>query len=736
MKIMHLISGGDVGGAKTHVLSLLKGLGQTQTVRLVCFTGGAFADEALEMGIDTLVMDCGVPEAVRRLSAMIAGEGFEIVHCHGARANMMGAILRRKIKVPIVTTVHSDYRLDYLGRPLHRITYGTINTIALRLFDYHIGVSDAVAQMLISRGFDPQTMFSIYNGVDFTPVTPKMNREEFLASVGLTAEPDSVVFGIAARLSPVKDIGMLIRAFSAAQKKKPAIRLVIAGDGEDRERLEALAAELCVPGSYAFAGWVTDTDSFYSAIDVNTLSSLSEAFPYALPEGARMHCATIATAVGGVPYIIEQGVTGLLTEPRDCEGFARHMETLASNPAYRQRLAENLHDRASRLLSIEATVSHQIEIYETILRRERAPKKKRNGVLICGAYGKGNAGDDAILKAILRQMKNIDEDMPICVLSHDPAETRKRYYVGSVHAFDPFAFWRVMRKTRLYISGGGSLIQDKTSSRSLWYYLWSIRLAKLAGNKVLMYGCGIGPVNGARNRRMAARVINRCVDAITLREDMSLEELRAMGVTKPDIRVTADPAMLLQPGEDGAVESFLQSKGLDPDGAYALYVLRPWPGFEEKKQSFCDTVEAVRKEYGLTPVFFALEPERDTAPCSSVMDMLEGERFFISAPRDEKLIIGMMRKMRVIVSMRLHTLIFASCVGAKLAAVSYDPKVTGFMRYIGQKHCIAFENVTAERLTALIGQTLSDDEPYCVEHLRALAEENEEAARRLLEEHT
>lgn len=147
-------------------------------------------------------------------------------------------------------------------------------------------------------------------------------------------------------------------------------------------------------------------------------------------------------------------------------------------------------------------------------------------------------------------------------------------------------------------------------------------------------------------------------------------------------------------------------------------------------------MEAVRKEYGLTPVFFALEPERDTAPCRSVMDMLEGERFFISAPRDEKLIIGMMRKMRVIVSMRLHTLIFASCVGAKLAAVSYDPKVTGFMRYIGQKHCIAFEDVTAERLTALIGQTLLDDEPYCVEHLRALAEENEEAARRLLEEHT
>lgn len=734
MKIIHLISGGDVGGAKTHVLSLLKGLGKTQTVRLVCFTGGAFSDEAAEMGIETLVMDCGVPRCVRRLSRMIAEEGFEIVHCHGARANMMGAILRRAIRVPIVTTVHSDYRLDYLGRPLHRLSYGTINTVALRLFDYHIGVSDAVAQMLIARGFDAQTMFSIYNGVDFTPVTPRLSRAAYLESVGLTAGENSVVFGIAARLSPVKDIGMLIRAFSIAQKQQPDIRLLIAGDGEEREHLEALAAELCEPGSYAFAGWVTDTDSFYNAIDVNTLSSLSEAFPYALPEGARMHCATIATAVGGVPYIIEPGVTGLLTGPRDAEGFARHMRTLAENPAYRLQLAENLYRRAAKLLSLEATVTQQIEIYETILRRERAPKKKRDGVLICGAYGKGNAGDDAILKSIVRQMKNIDRDMPVYVLSHDPIETRRRYYVGAVHAFNPFAVWRVMRKTRLFLSGGGSLIQDKTSSRSLWYYLWCIRLAKLAGNRVLMYGCGIGPVDGGRNRRMAARIIDRCVDAITLREDLSLAELRAMGVTKPRVEVTADPALLLEPGEEGAVDSFLQSRGLDPEGAYALYVLRPWDGFEEKAESFCRTVEAVRERYGLAPVFFALEPERDTAPCRKVASMLRGESVFIAAPKDERLIIGMMRKMRVIVSMRLHTLIFAASVGARLAAVSYDPKVTGFMRYLGQKHCIAFEDVTAESLTALIEETLADTQPYQVEHLRQLADKNEEAARRLLEE--
>ena len=734
MKILHLISGGDVGGAKTHVLSLLEGLGKTQTVRLVCFMDGPFAQEARELGIDTVVMDCGVAASIRALARMIEDERFEVVHCHGARANMTGAILRRTIHVPIVTTVHSDYRLDYLGRPLHRLTFGTINTIALRCFDYHIGVSDAVSQMLIERGFDPQTMFSIYNGVDFTPRTPAMDRAAYLKSVGLEAGADDVVFGIAARLNPVKDVATLIRGFALAAKEHPNIRLLIAGDGEEREMLEKLAAELCPKGSYVFAGWVTDMDSFYHALDVNTLTSLSETFPYAITEGARMHCATIASDVGGIPYIIEHGVTGLLFHPQDAEALGACIGRLAESRAMREQLGENLYEKASREFSIDATVGKQIEIYQTILRRTARAKEKRRGVLICGAYGKGNAGDDAILKAILAQMRHIDPDMPIYVLSHNPKQTRLRYHVGSVHAFDPFAFLPIMRRTKLFLSGGGSLIQDETSTRSLHYYLMSIRLAKRCGNKVLMYGCGIGPVHSASNRRHAAKVIDRCVDAITLREDLSAEELRSMGVTRPAVHITADPALLLQPGTDGAVDSFLLSQKLDPAGGYALFVLRPWHEFAQKKQCFVEAAEYVHEKYGLTPVFFALEPNRDLGVTREVRAALHCESVLLPTPEDETLIIGMMKRMRLVVSMRLHTLIFASSVGAPLVAVSYDPKVTGFMRYIGQKHCTAFETLTPEGLKSEIDAALAAQERYDVSHLHALAEENEQIARKLMEE--
>ena len=369
-----------------------------------------------------------------------------------------------------------------------------------------------------------------------------------------------------------------------------------------------------------------------------------------------------------------------------------------------------------------------------VLRRTAMPKKMKYGVLICGAYGKGNAGDDAILKAILAQMKAIDRDMPVYVMSHDPAETRLRYHVGSVHVFDPFRFWPLMRRCRLFISGGGSLIQNETSTRSLNYYLTTIRMAHTAGCRVMMYGCGIGPVSGEGSRRHTARILNRCVDKITLREDLSRKELSDMGVMQPDISVTADPALLLQPATTGAVDSYFLSNDLDPNGSYAMFVLRPWKNLSRHLQAIVDAAIYVNQKHGLTPVFVALEPTRDLEINRQAAGMLSCRSFVLPAPRDEQLTIGMMQKMRVIVSMRLHALIFASSVGAPLAAISYDPKVTGFMAYLGQKHCMELDDVTKDSLCALIDDAMQTAQPYSTDRLRRLAAENEEAARKLLEE--
>ena len=372
MKVLHLISGGDTGGAKTHVHTLLAGLTSRIQVKMVCFTDGPFTQEARELGIDTEVIpDKNLQSALKKLVAMVQADGYDIIHSHGSRGNMMAALLAHKTGLPAVSTVHSDYRLDYLGRPLSRLTYGTINTLALRKLKYRIGVSDAMVDLLISRDFDPERLFAIYNGLDFTPRTPTMDRAEYFRSVGLEADETCVVAGIAARLNPVKDIATLIRGFAMAHQDFPKLRLLIAGDGDEMDNLKALAAELGVSKEVCFAGWVSDTDSLYHAIDINTLTSISETFPYALTEGARAGLPTVSSQVGGVSYLIDHGSNGFLFQPGDAKALAGHLLTLAKDADLRKTMGRRLYEKADREFSIEATIQRQLDIYETILRYEK-----------------------------------------------------------------------------------------------------------------------------------------------------------------------------------------------------------------------------------------------------------------------------------------------------------------------------------------------------------------------------
>lgn len=734
MKVVHLISGGDVGGAKTHVHSLIKSLNGSMTADLVCFSDGLFADEARELGISVHIFGgANLINVLKRLSGFITENGYEIIHCHGSRANMMGAMLRSRLRLPVVTTVHSDYKIDYLGRPLHRLVYGTINALSLRKLDYRICVSDMLSETLIRRGFDAETTFSIYNGIDFNVTADTKPRDEFFKDAGFGS--DTIVFGIAARLDPVKDIRSLIRAFATAWAQNHNIRLAIAGEGPEEQGLRALAAELNVEKYVWFAGWVDDMHSFYNAIDVNTLTSLSETFPYALTEGARASLPTIASNVGGVPKLIQSGMTGFLFKPGDVEELTKHIIRLAGDAQLRAQMGERLYTTTKKRYSIEATVDKQSEIYSIILRRVNRVKKQRDGVMICGAYGKDNAGDDAILEAIISEIHSIDPDMPVTVLSRAPKDTSVSYRIGSIHTFNFPAFIHKMRKTQLYISGGGSLIQDVTSTRSLLYYLAGITLANQLGNKVQMYGCGVGPVSSTVNRKRAARVINRHVDAITLREDNSLETLKDMGVTEPVIRLAADPALTLLPDPDETVESRLIASGIPLDREYICFAVRTWAGFDEKAGEFAKAADYAYSRYGLLPVFMPVEPGRDIKAAGMVMSEMTAPCYLLEAPETGGAAMGLMKRMSALVSMRLHALVFAAGSGIPLIGVVYDPKVSSFLDYIGESRYIDLAEMDAPSLIVLIDDSLhAKVSENALVRLLELEKNNIEVARTLINE--
>ena len=318
MKTVHLISGGDAGGARTHVLRLLGELNKTGQAQLLCLGGGALADDARERGIPCETLTGGFFAQLRAAKRYIRSGGFDLVRCHGSRANLTAALLRPSLGVPVVSTIHSDHRLDYLHRPAARLVYGTLNALALRKMDALVCVSGAMREKYAARNFRRGMLFSVYNGADMDAPRSKMRREDFLAVHGIPAAPGDILAGTAARFDAVKDLSTMLRGFAAAAKEEPQLRLLLAGAGAEEKMLRALAKELGVSDRVHFTGWLDDTEALYASLDICLLTSLSETFPYALTDAAKYRVPVIATAVGGVPELVENGVHGLLDSGTAC----------------------------------------------------------------------------------------------------------------------------------------------------------------------------------------------------------------------------------------------------------------------------------------------------------------------------------------------------------------------------------------------------------------------------------
>ena len=706
---MHVMGGGDVGGAKTHIMNMVTGLTRRNEVMLVSFRAGPFADEARERGIDVRVIERHNPfRAAREMRELVDQFQPDIIHCHGGRANLMGAMVRRSRRVPVLTTVHSDYKLDYLGNPLKQHTFGAANAVALRFLDFYQPVADRMARTLIERGFDPEHIVKIYNGMDFHRPEGEFDRAQYLKEhYGIEIEDGDVLCGIAARLTAVKDIQTTVRAFAKALEDAPQLRLFIAGEGEDEDMLKKLAAQLGVSERVTFCGWVSPVEPFFRAMDINLLSSVSETFPYSILEGICAGCATICSDVGGMPELIDTGENGYIFPVGDDKKLSEYMVRLANDAQLREQFAHDLYEKASRDFSKDKMCERQEANYRHLLARFHRPKDERESIMICGAYGRGNAGDDAILEAIVQEMRALDPERTICVMSRRPKETRLVYRTGAVYTFNIFSVLHKFRKAALYINGGGSLMQDVTSTRSLWYYCYTLRAAKKRGCKVMMYGCGIGPINRAGNRKMAAKTIDRSVDRITLRDDNSRHELADMGVTRPDIRVSADPTIILDAAPAEVVSLAMEQSGIDPNGRYIGFGLRHWKGLDAALPAIAAAANYAYEKHGLTPVFVPIEFPSDLTPAERVGSLLRCPWYAVRTRQPIEVIIGILARMKTVVGIRLHSLMFSAGQGVPVVGLSYDIKVDGFLKYIGSRTCLQLRTVQADELCRLIDECVS-----------------------------
>ncbi len=712
MKVLHMIGGGDVGGAKIHVLSLVKELSKYIDVKIIALRPGQFADDAKKIGIDIeVIRSRNFISDIKKTIHIIKSGGYEIVHSHGAKANMFAFFTRRHTNIPTVTTVHSDYRLDYLQSFLKRYTFGLINTFALRFVDYYVTVSNRFKDMLIERKFNFENIYTVYNGMDFSIPLPEYSRSSFIEKFDLCSKinEDDVLVGILARLVPVKGVDTFIEAAAEVVAKNDKIKFLIGGDGEDRRKLERKVKSLGLSDKVFFLGWIEGPYEFLSSIDINVLSSLSETFPYSILEGVKVYKATISTNVGGIPDLIDHGRNGFLFDPGDHIALAINILDLADNPEKRFDMAKRLYDKASRNFSLDSMCRSQLKIYNSIRDREAADSEKpaHYDAMISGYYGFKNIGDDAMLTAILNDLQKFRKDARTIILTNDPIEAKKAYGVNSINRLNFIKIISTMKKSDLFIYGGGTLIQESTSTRSLLYYLFSMWIAKKLGCNVMLYANGIEPINKRINRRLTKVAIDG-LNLITLREEESWKELQGLGIVKPRIEITADPAFSIDPAKADVIDEILQLEGVDSKGPFIGFSARRWDGFKGNEESSAVSVltavaDYMAEKYGARPVFIPMQPE-DLVILDSIASGMKHKAYVIRKKHRVDEVLGITSRMEVMVGMRLHSLVFAASQCVPMVGLVYEPKVNSFLKYIGQENTSAgsVKNIEFEKLKDLV----------------------------------
>ncbi|MBS3885846.1 MAG: glycosyltransferase [Dethiobacter sp.] len=372
MKILQLISGGEKGGSKTHVLSLVKELQKEQQITLACLMEGEFYRQALAMGLDarTLLQKKRYHlSPVWEIGRLFKQEGYQLLHCHGPRANFYGALVKKLYKIPTVTTIHSDYLQDFRHNLYKQRVYATFNKLALNTFDGYFAVSDTFQEMLLSRGFPREKITVIYNGLDFNAQLKPETREEFLKKFNLPIPAQAKLVGILARLHPLKGHEIFLAGASRILAAAPETHFIIGGDGDEKEKLLALRDKLGLRDKVHFLGQISDPPSFFQAIDINTLTSHTESFPYVLLEGALLKKPIVSSAVGGISRLVKDGETGFLFPAGNEVEFARQTLKLLDDENLRNTLGENLFQHARANFSLTRLAEIHLQSYEKYGRR-------------------------------------------------------------------------------------------------------------------------------------------------------------------------------------------------------------------------------------------------------------------------------------------------------------------------------------------------------------------------------
>lgn len=404
-------------------------------------------------------------------------------------------------------------------------------------------------------------------------------------------------------------------------------------------------------------------------------------------------------------------------------------------------------------------------------------------LVISGYYGFKNSGDEAVLKSILTALEQEGQAAGVTihpvVLSIDPEWTEATYGVKSVHRMKLGEVRQAIKESDGLISGGGSLLQDATSPKTIPYYLGILKIAQWLGKPTFIYAQGVGPVNRKLFHPMIRSVFRKC-SYISVRDTQSGELLQTMGISAEAIQVVPDPVMGLPlPGDEkehglGAQDAALQGaqaeRSAADEGQAALLEADPsasgaaasagqidqgdghlptigisvrrWHPELKELQSIADGLKELAASREVHLRFLPFHKPDDLEASRYIAELVGDVRsngseisYYVEEQQPQDMLMEVSR-CDVVLGMRLHSLIYAANRRVPLLGISYDPKIDHFLKRLGCEPVGSSEALDPDRLKSEIAKLLDGSRAWVTEHEALIAELKREAAlpaRRIVE---
>jgi glycosyltransferase involved in cell wall biosynthesis len=303
--------------------------------------------------------------AVKALLDVCRRERVDIWHGHDYKSNALGLLLKRFHPMKLVTTVHG-----WVHHTARTPMYYRVDKYCLPRYEKVICVSDDLYDECRRIGVPARRCELIENAIDLEEYSRSLAPNQAKAKLGLPST--GFLVGAVGRLEPEKGFDVLIRATADLARRNEDVSLLIVGEGGDRPRLEALAAELGVGPRVRLVGWQSDVRGYFEAMDLFALSSFREGLPNVLLEAMALLVPCVATRINGVPKLVQDGRNGLLVPPGDAVALANALQAMIANVDLRhvfrhagRKTVETRHSFPARMRKLKG-------IYDTLLNRSEA----------------------------------------------------------------------------------------------------------------------------------------------------------------------------------------------------------------------------------------------------------------------------------------------------------------------------------------------------------------------------